>query len=259
MNRFAGTWMFLASACAAHGFPIAREQLPELATFHETGHAHVSDGTRTFDLAPQDEPQLRLELTQCVAWSRRDLICHDHIVTHLDDLSLQGERLRLREVGSHSMVQDIPIDHVRAASLDFKDWRAASWRPTLGFGLAFGGPSGLGAGLVQVLPADWLALELGAGYPDGSSLDVYTGFRVRPETHTNPRPFAGGFAGAIYGSSHASAIGPRAGIDFEFSQRTMLFTLEVDYARAISAPYDATALVTRHWFVWGGVTFTYFL
>jgi hypothetical protein len=236
---------------------VPREQLPELATFHSTGHARVSDGTRVFDLTPEEKPTLHLELTTCVAWSRRDLLCHDSIDAHLTDVSLVGARLTLRDTSPHAMFQDIELDHVRSAALDFHAWRKANWNPTLGFGVAFGGPVSEAAAVVQVIPAPWFALEIGGGIPD--DIDIYTGFRVRPLVDINPKPFVGGFIGAAYGPHDASAAGPRAGIDFEFDHRTMLFTLEADYARALKAPYDAQMLVTRHWFLWGGATFTYFL
>jgi len=139
-------------------------------------------------------------------------------------------------------------------------------RVHFGVSLVVLGPSRLGGFQFQVLPAQWLALEVGLfGVADAAAY-VWSGLRVRPVEWGSSRPFLGAFVnmGVSSGPRDTSvadeiawlhyrevSYGPRLGLDIDVT-RWFLLTLEVDGIRVEDAGGDVRSQLAGTWSATGG-------
>lgn len=184
--------------------------------------------------------------------------CDLEVSSATQNVQVAGKDLLVRE--SPTETAELALRDIKSAQITLNNWDPPGWRQTWGVGATIGATGGFGL-RGDVLPAKWLALELGT-LPIKDFVVFFTGFRVRPIEMHGMHPYVGAFAsvaticGGEQGCEGSSGAGPRVGVDIEAGSY-WLVGLEVSMVRNLQSGHKFYG-IAGNWIPWGGVALTYF-
>lgn len=259
-----------ASGCM-YRVPVAPERLQDVMRLGDGESVVLESDGEEIVVRPDDDPSLWIERApRCSVWGTAfDQANCLPLHVPLDHARLEGEELHLDAYegsvwkgGREYEAMTLRAEDVHSIALQYDP----PDRVHFGVSLVVLGPSRLGGFQFQVLPAQWLALEVGLiGVADAAAY-VWSGLRVRPVEWGSSRPFVGAFVnmGASSGPRDTSvademavlnyrevSYGPRLGLDIDVT-RWFLLTLEVDGLRVEDAGGDAVSTLAGKWSATGG-------
>lgn len=262
----------LASGCA-NRLAVEPQDVPRVVSLmHQANRGAtitVNTNIGPVKVDPSQDPDLVLHLDRpCSLGQRFANECDELINAPTRKVAVMGSKLDLRVRTSVFLGHDrkvvADVREIKKARIVLHNWDPPGWRPIWGVGFSAAGASGIAGVNVQVLPASWLAFEVGT-LPAADLAAGFAAFRLRPFALGSVRPFVGGFVhgAAMYDAStgdsdHMGAIGPRAGLDLELARGHWIITIEGDLARNLAKDKEYFGDQHGTWLPWGGASVGYF-